>query len=114
MKTSKLTGHALDWAVAKCDFGGHEEWDGTLRGVDCVSDMQGGVFSPSVNWEQGGTIIEREGVELAMHADQWRAVMHLEGGSIYVDGPTLLIAAMRCYVASQLGDEVEISEELQP
>lgn len=27
-------------------------------------------------------------------------------------GPTPLIAAMRCYVASKLGDEVEIPEEL--
>jgi len=28
-------------------------------------------------------------------------------------GPTPLIAAMRCYVASKLGDEVEIPEELK-
>lgn len=28
-------------------------------------------------------------------------------------GPTPLIAAMRCYVASRLGDEVEIPEELK-
>lgn len=28
------------------------------------------------------------------------------------EGPTPLIAAMRCYVASKLGDEVDIPEEL--
>jgi hypothetical protein len=28
------------------------------------------------------------------------------------EGPTPLIAAMRCYVASKLGDEVEIPSEL--
>ncbi len=28
-------------------------------------------------------------------------------------GPTPLIAAMRCYVASKLGDEIEIPEELK-
>jgi hypothetical protein len=28
-------------------------------------------------------------------------------------GPTPLIAAMRCYVQSKLGDEVEAPEELQ-
>ena len=28
-------------------------------------------------------------------------------------GPTPLIAAMRCYVASKLGDEVEVPEELK-
>lgn len=30
----------------------------------------------------------------------------------YLCGPTPLIAAMRCFVASKLGDEVEIPEEL--
>ncbi len=33
-----------------------------------------------------------------------------EGGGCY--GPTPLIAAMRCYVASKLGDEVEVPDEL--
>jgi hypothetical protein len=32
--------------------------------------------------------------------------------SYTLDGPTPLIAAMRCYVASKLGDEVELPEEL--
>jgi hypothetical protein len=31
----------------------------------------------------------------------------------FAQGPTPLIAAMRCYVASQLGDEVEVPEELK-
>jgi len=31
---------------------------------------------------------------------------------IHGKGPTPLIAAMRCYVASKLGDEVEIPQEL--
>jgi len=29
------------------------------------------------------------------------------------DGPTPLIAAMRCYVASKLGEEVDVPEELK-
>jgi hypothetical protein len=58
-------------------------------------------------------IIEREWIEIGAHGDQWRAVMHLDDGSIYADGSTPLIAAMRCYVASKLGDEVEIPEELK-
>jgi hypothetical protein len=31
----------------------------------------------------------------------------------YVVGPTPLIAAMRCYVASKMGDEIELPEELK-
>ena len=27
-------------------------------------------------------------------------------------GPTMLIAAMRCYVASKLGEEIDVPEEL--
>ena len=39
------------------------------------------------------------------------------GTSFHIDddgliGPTPLIAAMRCYVASKLGDDVDIPEEL--
>ena len=34
-------------------------------------------------------------------------------GYRWAKGPTPLVAAMRCYVASRLGDEVEISEELR-
>jgi hypothetical protein len=33
-------------------------------------------------------------------------------GNVTMLGPTPLIAAMRCYVASKLGDEVDIPEEL--
>jgi Protein of unknown function (DUF2591) len=34
------------------------------------------------------------------------------GGECVMQGPTLLIAAMRCYVASNLGNEVEVPDEL--
>ena len=60
MKTADLSGPALDLAVAKCEFEGCEDWDGTLDGVDCVSDLQGVAYAPSTDWSQGGPIIERE------------------------------------------------------
>ena len=64
------------------------------------------------DWSVGGPLIEREWIELGAYHDQWRAVFHGEGGSIYQDGPTPLIAAMRCYVAATLGDEVDVPEGL--
>ena len=76
MKTSKLQGAALDWAVAKCE-------DKQGKGLDWVPPAY------STDWAQGGAIIERERI------------------------PTPLIAALRCYVASKLGDEVEIPKELE-
>lgn len=108
-KTSDLNGPPLDWAVAKCEFGGCEDWDGTLNGVDCVSDLNGETYSPSTNWAQGGPIIEREKITLVNDPSGWTAYIKLKSDSL---GPTPLISAMRCYVASNLGDEIEIPEEL--
>ena len=97
MKTSELSGIALDWAVAKCEFG---------------DDMPAGFGSRSTDWSQAGPIIERESIELGRYADQWQAIFHGDCESIAQNAETPLIAAMRCYVASKLGDDVEIPEEL--
>jgi hypothetical protein len=114
MKTDELTGTALDWAVAKCE------------GLECTEDMgllvvegADGYYSPSIKWAQGGAIIEREKISIEhlygagdAGADVWVAT-RVEGSSISEEqGSTALIAAMRCYVASKLGDEVELPEEL--
>jgi len=111
MKTAGLTGAALDWAVAKC-----EEWPmGIWYDEDelpMIRDDEVPEYKPSTDWAQGGPIIERERIEIASYGDQWQAVAHLESESIYERGETILMAAMRCYVASKLGDEVEIPEEL--
>jgi len=111
IKTAELTGAALDWAVAKAE--GNE-----------VSIRNGCLWIPtecySTDWSQGGPIIEREELSIAKvgrslddamapHPDCWCA--HIDGAyAMY--GPTPLIAAMRCYVTSKLGNEVEIPKEL--
>ena len=112
MRTNELSGAALDYAVAKCEFEGCEGWDGTLSGVDAVSDMQGGTFNPSTDWALGGAIIEREGIAVWQFDDvTWRA-MGKDAVPDPMEGATPLVAAMRCYVASKLGDEVQIPEGL--
>lgn len=100
MKTSELTGAALDWAVAKCLF---------VKGT--AKSMIATEFKPySTDWAQGGPIIEREGIDLqCQNDDLWAADLGLES-SVY--GSTPLIAAMRCFVASKLGDEVTVPAEL--
>jgi hypothetical protein len=96
MKTADLTGAALDWAVAKA-IGEYKPTP---------------VPNYSTDWAQGGPIIEREGISIEYAADpeKWCACI-MADQEVY--GPTALIAAMRCYVASKLGDEVEIPEELK-
>jgi hypothetical protein len=75
-------------------------------------------FEPAISWAQGGPIIEREEIALEpmthdKFGDGWLAT-RVESLAVCMEfGPTMLIAAMRCYVVSQLGDEVEVPDELK-
>ena len=122
MKPSELTGAALDWVVAKCMgqkvtvFPGAILWTGTGYGTQFNEDV---VYSPSSYWEQAGPIIEQEGITVCPNT---RPVMSKgncayrahpfdpEGEPQY--GPTALVAAMRCFVSSKLGEEVDVPKEL--
>lgn len=120
MKTSELTGAALDWAVAKCEGRGIEFDDPRDPWLtrDGIADQPLHSYTPSTDWAQGGPIIEREGISV-LHTTMrpshaWEA-SHTpdEDLSVCEFGPTPLIAAMRCYVASKLGDNIDIPEELK-
>lgn len=111
MKTADLTGPALDWAVAKCEY--PEQPINTALGVPY---LMFGRFNPSTNWSQGGPIIEREKIGVVLSpgdANVWVGSVYEPDWKFNRTGPTPLIAAMRCYVASRLGDEVDIPEELK-
>ena len=106
MKTSELQGAALDWAVAKCEW---IEFTYENHPHHEMFDMH---FS--TDWSQGGPMIEREKIQLSVEAGGvWGAFIEGSTKDFLYHGPTPLIAAMRCYVASKLGDEVEIPEELK-
>jgi hypothetical protein len=114
MKTDELTGAALDWAVAKIE---HPDllW-GSGIGIHHASHQiviphlpePQCYWSPSTDRAQGGPISEREKIATAWHLTRWVAWR----GVVEHPGPTPLIAAMRCFVASRLGDDIEIPEEL--
>lgn len=149
MKTSELTGTALDWVVAKCDEG-HDCYITTYgplfgSGETGIAIVGKGRWRPSTYWAQGGPLIEREGISIIRCEDYhgmdskgfcnnvripvWGATNGQQGTFTFLEGehydpqyeipqqdviygPTPLIAAMRCYVASKLGDEVDVPEEL--
>lgn len=116
IKTSELTGPALDWAVAKCE--------GRIVIIDQhkdVSTNEGNdwfYYRPSTDWALAGPIIENiAGFQLKMWLssraeDRCEAHIFNYTNDWISFGSTPLEAAMRCYVASKLGDEVEIPEEL--
>lgn len=130
-KTAELTGALLDAAVAKAEGMPYtvvpeKVWGGLgitfiSSGPACSVGLD--YFEPSTNWAKGGPIIERERIQLESYKDSdapaserryfWVAVIYspfwepvrkdAHGG-----GETPLIAAMRAYVASKLGDEVDL------
>lgn len=114
-KVSEIEGALLDAAVAKAE--GHTALiDG--REVVCMAEFPGS-FAPSRTWADGGPIIERElihllGRQLAEDAPErwqnWFASLYDQAGSrlASASGPTPLIAAMRAYVSSKFGEEVEL------
>ena len=119
INTSELQGPALDWAVAKCngktlhyfvdDWFKKDPW----LAVNGEADQPLHSYTPTTDWGQGGPIIERERITIdsRQHGVLWIAYSKsiVDQGS---EGETPLIAAMRCYVASKLGEDVEIPEEL--
>lgn len=114
MKTSELIDEKLDWAVLEAS-GAYREY---VHWREAVGDsvLSNPIWfkrlgcSPSTDWSKGGPIIERERIELKDDGGtDWLASHNNESVEF---GPTPLIAAMRCYVASKLGDEVDIPKEL--
>ena len=111
-KTNELEGAALDWAVAKCE--------GVAQGDDLdIGFMLERGYTPSTDWAQGGPIIEREKIgvtPMTVTVGDDRGKRHWfanhEDKTDFQDGPTALVAAMRCYVASKLGADVDVPKEL--
>ena len=108
-KTIELIGDALNWAVTYALHG---------EAVHYIFEHQPRcAHRYSTNWYIGGQIIERERIDLFWQSESQCFVgsmtrLHKVGWGHLQYGPTPLIAAMRCYVTSKLGDEVEIPEEL--
>lgn len=112
IKTSELQGAALDWAVAKCEAPGKESFD--CYYTHNIATLNNIIFQPSIDWAQGGPIIEREKFCAPTWDKLWKQwhCFHPKTAALGILGPTPLIAAMRCYVTSKIGDEVDIPEEL--
>lgn len=124
MKTSELEGAALDFAVGIAQGWGTYPTDSIEQGdtfhCDSAQAPFGRVikvryFHPSTNWAHGGPIIERENIDVMYDPNGsagWGARMYPTPlKPIWTYGSTPLIAAMRCFVASKLGNEINLPEE---
>jgi hypothetical protein len=137
MKTSELIGAQLDWAVGIANGWVTYPTDSVERGQYFHTNrliaprghehnlIRAETFQPSTDWAQGGPIIEREQIAMWPEAhggaigtetsSLWFARIYYNSGEQHDSeqpAASPLIAAMRCYVASKLGDDVEIPKEL--
>lgn len=115
IKTSELTGAALDWAVAKCK--GYVGADNKQTYDALLLEINKETYHPSTDWSQAGPIIAKENISLAQRSNEpCRAYIYLDlceyAHVMFAPEHQPLIAAMRCFVASKLGDEVEVPGEL--
>lgn len=125
VKTAELIRVALNWAVAQClglktDI---PSWAKTPW-VRCFDESGVQYVCPefSTDWSQGGPIIDKHDIDIFRDDDATqfgahtgRMTKHPTRGTLTWNGqkgPTKLVAAMRCFVASKLGDEVDVPEEL--
>ncbi len=135
MKTAELEGAALDYWVARAELNttldglvitpyAKNQWtincqdDDSIGGYICGGTIEGiklrrtlnlhhgeWLYRPSCDWSCGGPIIERERIVLEPTVSEWSAAV--DGITGWEFGKTPLIAAMRAFVASRFGDEVE-------
>jgi hypothetical protein len=110
IKTEELSGKALDWAVATSQGWLADEENGDWI-FHCAAIISIERYAPSVDWAQGGPLIEQHKVTLdTTSSDQWEA--HAGGPFGWWSSDKPLIAAMRAIVASKLGEEVDVPDEL--
>jgi hypothetical protein len=134
IKTSELSGVALDWAVAQVvdrKLDTHQAKIGLyVDNWDANVNSKFVQWSPSTDWSQGGPLIERFCSRMATNGDRsgpdpdtgnhyedphvWSSCVGLgsHGRVGYGQGRTALIAACRAIVAAKLGDEVDVPEGL--
>lgn len=109
IKVSEATNLQLDWLVAKATNTIVIQVRKGVTFTPSYPTIGGKPFQPSTDWLTGGPLIEREKITVSDALNSWCAGYN---GTLNTFGPTPLIAAMRCYVASKFGDEVEVPDEL--
>ena len=114
-ETKELTGLALEFAVQMA-MGTFDAEENGMQGISLAAYIGAGGGYP-LGWDTCGSIIEREEITI-FHDSCWEAGMAAEVSCSYgaacldmdyrSKGDTALVAAMRCFVISKMGHDVEL------
>lgn len=127
VKVSTAEGPALDWMVAKCE--GYfsrtplywESADGAAHFIKMRNATGHGVHwtHSTTDWAEGGPILTNAHISRTIdHSGLWIAYWtdgydDSDAGKKWMQcDRSELVAGLRCYVASKLGEEVEVPDEL--
>jgi hypothetical protein len=129
-KVEELSGKSLDWAVARCEgwkwkagtrFGGEYWFELSLGDEYCTVTKQHNHYCRrrllwelpfSTSWSLGGPILERESISTTNFDDYPKWTARYPSNPVSHTGCTLLVAAMRAYVYSKLGEDIDVPEEI--
>jgi hypothetical protein len=127
-RVAELIGVELDYCAAiaaghKAEIVGErfnpdDEFCSVAQFYGLPERLVGMPFAPSTEWSQGGPIIEQEGISIhknppdVFRSDlkRWTADTYRNAPMAHELGSTPLIAAMRAFVASKFGEEVEVPD----
>ena len=122
VKTGELIGAQLDWLVAKCQgyveqgvYGTPEFRDSEVYLCYCDAVLNS-CYSPTTDWAQGGPLLNQHKISRTIdHSGLWIAYagynLNDEQRHMQCDRSEL-VAGLRCLVALNLGDTVEVPDEL--
>ncbi|MGI9563831.1 phage protein NinX family protein [Pseudomonas fulva] len=122
VRAANLVGAALDWAVAEVEgietswrYGRELVQVHDRGGIKLVESIRS-IYSPSIDWSQGGPLIDKHQASAHYQAHladaQFRYSAGPAGSGFWCYGPTALVAFCRSLVKAKLGDTVQVPKEL--
>lgn len=130
VRTHDLTTKQMSFLVSMIEMP-HLVWGDTI-GIHAHSSQiivpelnEPDCYTPYMGWDMFGDIVEREGIDIycnvptnRKHKDvawrgSWAAQYHrcgIESERYY--GNTAIIAAVKCFIAHKLGENIELPDEL--
>lgn len=112
IKVATATTNQLNYLVAKCEGVRVVCVQEGITYVEKYPKLGGAAYTPITDGELASVIIERERIHLEPKTSCWGAYYNRFSGSVYANGKTFLIAAMICFITTNLGAEVEIPDFL--